>query len=146
MLLDMVMLSSGMRKSFGTLLEGRGFSIRLAPRGTLPFDTDATIAGASQIIELLSGHSDVTAVSPVLGATVHVIHGARSSPAFALGVNAAVQGDYELERGRDAVTGDSFVVNEEFLQATGAQVGDTVTLATAYSPQLRSYGGERRLV
>src|SRR5687768_18177269 len=100
MLLDMVMLSSGMRESFRTLLESRGFSIRLAPRGTLPFDTEATIAGASEIIETLSRHPDITVVSPVLGATVHVVGGVRGAPAFALGVNAAVQGDYQLEGGR----------------------------------------------
>lgn len=146
MLLDMVMLSSGMRESFGTLLESRGFSIRLAPRGTLPFDTEATIAGASEIIETLSRHPDITVVSPVLGATVHVVGGARGAPAFALGVNAAVQGDYQLEGGRDALAGDAFVANEEFVRVTGARVGDTVVVATGYSPQLRSYGGERRLV
>jgi putative ABC transport system permease protein len=146
MLLDMVMLSSGMRESFGTLLESRGFSIRLAPRGTLPFDTEATIAGASEIIETLSRHPDITVVSPVLGATVHVVGGARGAPAFALGVNAAVQGDYQLEGGRDALAGDAFVANEEFVRVTGARVGDTLVVATAYSPQLRSYGGERRVV
>ena len=146
MLLDMVMLSSGMRESFGSLLESRGFSIRLAPRGTLPFDTEATIAEASAITNVLSRHPDVTAVSPVLGATVHVVEGARRSTAFALGVNAAVQGDYALERGSDVSRHDTFVANEEFLRATGARLGDTLTLATAYSPQLRSYSGERRLV
>ena len=146
MLLDMVMLSSGMRESFGTLLESRGFSIRLAPRGTLPFDTDATIAGASEVVDIVSRHPDVTVVSPVLGATVHVVHGARSATAFALGVNAAVQGDYVMVRGGDAAGGDSFVANDEFLRATGAAIGDTITLATAYSPQLRSFGGERRVV
>lgn len=146
MLLDMVMLSSGMRESFGSLLESRGFSIRLAPRGTLPFDTEATIAEASAITNVLSRHPDVAAVSPVLGATVHVVEGARRSTAFALGVNAAVQGDYALERGSDVSRHDTFVANEEFLRATGARLGDTLTLATAYSPQLRSYSGERRLV
>jgi putative ABC transport system permease protein len=146
MLLDMVMLSSGMRESFRTLLESRGFSIRLAPRGTLPFDTEATVTGASEIVETLSRHPAITVVSPVLGATVHVVGGARGTSAFALGVNAAVQGDYRLERGRDALTDNAFVANEEFLRVTGARVGDTVVLATAYSPQLRSYGGERRLV
>jgi putative ABC transport system permease protein len=146
MLLDMVMLSSGMRASFGSLLESRGFSIRLAPRGTLPFDTEATIAGASEIAAILSRHPDVTVVSPVLGATVHVVEGARRSTAFALGVDAAVQGDYELQRGSDASRIDGFVANEEFVRATGAHLGDTVAMATAYSPQLRSYSGERRLV
>ncbi len=146
MLLDMVMLSSGMRESFGTLLESRGFSIRLAPRGTLPFDTEATIANASEIVAMLSRNPDVAAVSPVLGATVHVVDGARRSTAFALGVDVAVQGDYEVERGRDASSDDGFVANEEFVQATGVRLGDTLTLATAYSPQLRSYSGERRVV
>jgi putative ABC transport system permease protein len=146
MLLDMVMLSSGMRESFGTLLESRGFSIRLAPRGTLPFDTDATIARAAEVVEVLMRHPDITVVSPVLGATVHVVDRARRATAFALGVNAAVQGDYVVELGRDAVDDDQFVANDEFLRSTGAAIGDTVTLATAYSPQLRSFGGERRLV
>ena len=146
MLLDMVMLSSGMRESFGTLLESRGFSIRLAPRGTLPFDTDATIARASEVVDILSRHPDITVVSPVLGATVHVVDSARRATAFALGVKAAVQGDYVVELGRDAVDDDQFVANDEFLRSTGATIGDTVTLATAYSPQLRSFGGERRLV
>ena len=146
MLLDMVMLSSGMRESFGTLLEVRGFSIRLAPRGTLPFDTDATIARASEVVDILSRHPDITIVSPVLGATVHVVDSARRATAFALGVKAAVQGDYVVELGRDAVDDDQFVANDEFLRSTGAAIGDTVTLATGYSPQLRSFGGERRLV
>ena len=146
MLLDMVMLSSGMRESFGTLLESRGFSIRLAPRGTLPFDTEATISGASTIVDVLSRHPDITAVSPVLGGTVHVVGGAQRATAFALGVNPTVQGDYEVEQGTDAAGADSFVANHEFVQATGARLGDTLTLATAYSPQLRSYSGERAVV
>lgn len=146
MLLDMVMLSSGMRASFGTLLESRGFSIRLAPRGTLPFDTDATIAGAGAIVETLSRNPDILAVSPVLGATVHVVSGTPRTTAFALGVNAGVQGDYRLERGADATSGDTFVANGDFMRLTGAHVGDTLTLATGYEPQFRSYSGERRLV
>lgn len=145
MLLDMVMLSGGMRESFGTLLESRGFSIRLAPRGTLPFDTEATIVGATEIGETLARHPDIHVVSPVLGGTVHVVAGARPATAFALGVTATVQGDYRLEAGRDA-SDDGFVANDAFMRVTGARVGDTLMLATGYSPQLRAYAGERRLV
>lgn len=146
MLLDMVMLASGMRESFGALLESRGFSIRLAPRGTLPFDTDATIAGAREIESTLSRHPDVVTVSPVLGATVHVVAGATPATAFALGVHPAVQGDYEVTRGADAGRADSFVANADFLRLTGARIGDTLTLATGFEPQLRSYGGTRWVV
>ena len=36
MLLDMVMLSTGMRESFRGLLLSQGFQLRLSPKGTLP--------------------------------------------------------------------------------------------------------------
>jgi putative ABC transport system permease protein len=145
MLLDMVMLSSGMRVSFATLLESRGFSIRLSPRGTLPFDTDATIAGAAGIADTLATNPDIAAVSPVLGATVHVASDGRRTTAFALGVQPAVQGDYRLERGADPGAPDTFVANDEFLRLTGVAIGDMVSLATGYEPQLRTFAGERRL-
>src|SRR5207253_6418622 len=66
MLLDMVMLASGMRASFRELLVSRGYQIRLAPRGTLPFDTEATIRDASSIAAQVAADSSVLAVSPVL--------------------------------------------------------------------------------
>jgi putative ABC transport system permease protein len=47
MLLDMVMLSGGIETSFSELLLARGYQIRLTPKGTLPFDTEASIRGAS---------------------------------------------------------------------------------------------------
>ena len=59
MLLDMVMLATGMRESFRELLVSRGYDIRLAPKGTLPFDTDATIPGVSAIIATLRSNPDV---------------------------------------------------------------------------------------
>jgi hypothetical protein len=36
MLLDMVMLGSGMRESFRGFIEQQGFQLRLTPRGTMP--------------------------------------------------------------------------------------------------------------
>src|SRR5215212_4290567 len=72
MLLDMVMLATGMRESFRSLLLTQGFQLRLAPKGTLPFDTDATIPGASIIVRRLRENPDVLAVSPVLGGQLHV--------------------------------------------------------------------------
>jgi putative ABC transport system permease protein len=45
MLLNMVLLAGGIERSFGQLLLGRGYQIRISPKGTLPFDTEATIPG-----------------------------------------------------------------------------------------------------
>ncbi|HEY3459442.1 MAG TPA: ABC transporter permease, partial [Casimicrobiaceae bacterium] len=145
MLLDMVMLASGMRVSFGSLLISQGFQIRLAPRGTLPFDTDATIPDASEIMEKLRSRGDVMAVSPVLGAQLHVEHDTASVSAAALGTIAAVQGDYKLLDGRLPSEENEIAANDALLTAVGARIGDTLRVAAGFDPQLRAYTGQRAL-
>jgi putative ABC transport system permease protein len=145
MLLDMVMLASGMRVSFRSLLLAQGFQIRLAPKGTLPFDTDATIPGASAIIRALQHRPDVVAVSPVLGAQLHVERGNASVSAAALGTVAAVQGDYKLLEGRAPAADDEIGANDALLAAVGARIGDTLRVASGFDPQLRAYTGQRTL-
>src|SRR3954467_15842860 len=75
MLLDMVMLATGMRESFRELLVSRGFQLRLPRKGTLPFDNDATIPGGSAIIATLRTNPGVREISPVPGASIHVAVG-----------------------------------------------------------------------
>jgi len=146
MLLDMVMMSTGMRESFRELLLSRGFQVRLAPKGTLPFDTDATIENTSAIVGSLRTNPAIVTISPVLGATIHVAVGERTVTSAALGVMPEVQGDYELLSGRDPVAPDAIAVNDDFVAATGARIGDTLDVATGYDPQLRTFSGSRRLV
>ena len=146
MLLDMVMMSTGMRESFRELLLSRGFQLRLAPKGTLPFDTDATIENTSGIITLLRASPQIVTISPVLGGTIQISIGDRVVTSAALGIDPAVQGDYELLSGNNPVADDAFVGNDDFLRATGAQIGDTLTVSSGYDPQLRTFAGSRRLV
>ena len=146
MLLDMVMMSSGLRESFRELLLSRGFQLRLAPKGTLPFDTDATIENVSGIVAKLKLNPQVGTISPVLGATIHVPARGAVITSATLGVNPGVQGDYELEAGKDPLAPDEIAVNQEFMRATGAGIGDTIEVATGYNPQLRTYSGDRKLV
>ena len=143
MLLDMVMLATGMRESFRSLLLAQGFQIRLAPRGTLPFDTDATIPGAVEILQRLSARRDVLTVSPILGAQLHVERDTASVSAAALGTVAAVQGDYKLLTGAAPHAEDEIVANDALLAAVGAHVGDTLHVAAGFDPQLRAFTGRR---
>ena len=145
MLLDMVMLATGMRESFRSLLLAVGFQLRLAPKGTLPFDTEATIDGASEIIARVRAHPDVVAVSPVLGGQLHIPRGDRTVTAFAIGLDPRAQGDYELVAGRDPTGSDELVANDELLRALGKSIGDTIDVAAGYDPQLRAYAGQRRV-
>ena len=146
MLLDMVMLATGLRESFRALLGERGFELRLAPRGTLPFDTDATIGRASAIAETTLTHPAVRAVSPVLGSSLHFPLTDRTITAVGLGVDPAVQGDYELLQGDPPRAPDDMVANDDLLAAIGAAIGDTVAVAVGYDPQLRTHAGRRELV
>jgi putative ABC transport system permease protein len=144
MLLDMVMLATGMRQSFASLLGRNGFTIRVSPRGTLPFDTEATIAQAGDATAAIARISGVTAVAPVLGTTIHVLGARAPVAAFALGVDPAVQGDYQLLAGRDPAANE-LVASDALLRATGARIGDTLDVAVGFDPQLRTYTGRRRV-
>jgi putative ABC transport system permease protein len=146
MLLDMVMLATGMRESFRELLLSQGYDIRLAPKGTLPFDTDATIAGVSAITNLLRTNPDIREISPVLGGSIHIPVGARDISAAVLGIDPSVQGDYEFVSGRDVTTADAIVANDYLLKKLGARFGDTLNVAVGYDPQTRTYSGQRKLV
>ena len=146
MLLDMVMMSTGMRESFRTLLLSRGFQLRLAPKGTLPFDTDATMENTSGIIRILRQNPDFMVISPVLGGTIHIPRGDRVVTSSALGLDPRVQGDYELLSGKDPLAPNEIVGNEDFIRATGARIGDTLTVTSGYDPQTREYAGARKLV
>jgi len=146
MLLDMVMLATGMRESFASLLGRNGFTIRVSPRGTLPFDSEATIARAAEAASAMQRVAGVTAVAPVLGATIHVLGAGEPVTSFALGIDPAVQGDYEMLAGSEPLAADALVASDALLRATGKTIGDTLDVTVGFDPQLRTYTVRRRLV
>ena len=143
MLLDMVMLGSGMRESFRGFIEQQGFQLRLTPRGTMPFDSEATVGGAQALVARIAEDPDVVAVAPVLGAKLFTPRADSVVPAFLLGIDPAVQGDYVLAEGRDIAASDEMVGNGAWLAATGVTLGDTIRVASGYDAQLRRFSGER---
>jgi putative ABC transport system permease protein len=151
LLLDMVMLSTGMSESFRSLLLTRGYQLRVSPKGTLPFDSEATIDGAGAIVTALRAHPDIVAVSPSLGATL-TLDGSRMPSAFTLGLERDVQGDYTLESGTDITRADSapllphIVVSQAFLTRSGHAIGDTLTISSGLDAQLRTAARSHRVV
>jgi putative ABC transport system permease protein len=154
LLLDMVMLATGMRESFRSLLLTRGYQLRVSPKGTLPFDSEATIDGASAIVAALRANPDIKAVSPALGSTLSLPGNAFPS-VFTLGLEGDVQGDYVLDAGtdmagpRDNVNDNvplTAVVNRTFLERSGKRLGDTMTVAAGLDAQLRTAARSRVVV
>ena len=148
MLLDMVMLSGGIDKSFSDLLLRRGFQMRLTPKGTLPFDTEATMGGASAIVAALRRDPAVAAAGAVLGTSVYGRTPDSLVTLFGYGIEPEAQSLYEVSAGRDLTQADSagVVLSEPAARLLGASVGDTVTLVGRLDPQVVTAAVGRRLV
>jgi putative ABC transport system permease protein len=148
MLLDMVMLSGGIDKSFSDLLLGRGYQIRLTPKGTLPFDTEATLSHASGIVAALRSDPAIESAGPVLGTAIYGRVSDSLVTLFGYGIDPAAQGLYRLSSGHDLTRGDSsgVLLSEVAAIRLGAGVGDTVTLVGRLDPQVVTASVGRRLV
>jgi putative ABC transport system permease protein len=148
MLLDMVMLSGGIDKSFTDLLLGRGFQMRLTPKGTLPFDTEATMAGASGIVAALRRDPAVAAAGAVLGTSLYGDTADSTVTLFGYGIEPEAQSLYQMTSGRDLAPGDTtgVVLSEPAARLLRATVGDTVTLVGRLDPQVVTAAVGRRLI
>lgn len=128
LLLDMTMLASGLTHSFSELTREQGYGIRVTPRGTLPFDSEAGIEGAAEIRRQIGGLPGVEAVAPVLGAQFYAGDGEDAgAPLFTTGVDPAAQMLYRLDRGGDPDP-EGAVISAPYAEAAGLQVGDLVSV------------------
>jgi putative ABC transport system permease protein len=147
MLLDMVMLSGGIEKSFAQLLLARGYQIRLTPKGTLPFDTEATLSGAGGIVRALRQNPTIEAAGAVLGSSLYGRRGDSLVTLFGYGIEPRSQALYQLETGRDLSPDDTVgvLLSSPAARLLGAGVGDTVNLVGRLDPQVVTESVARRL-
>ena len=148
MLLDMVMLSGGIERSFAELLLARGYQIRLTPKGTLPFDTEATVSGAGRLLQAIRRDSSIEAAGAVLGTSVYSRTSDSLVTLFGYGIQPEAQGLYTVESGRDLQPADTLGVLMSVPAATilKARIGDTINLAGRLDPQVVTVARGRSLV
>ena len=124
LLADMLMLSRGMEKTFYRVLASVGYEVRVCPRGTLPFTTDAVIEESSRVVTAVARDARVERTLSVLGTTLHV----DSLPVFALGVEGEKQSLYRVIEGRDVVSGGDVLLNRNAATAFHVSIGDSLEL------------------
>ncbi|HKU63327.1 MAG TPA: ABC transporter permease [Gemmatimonadales bacterium] len=149
MLLDMVMLSGGIDKSFSDLLLQRGYQIRITPKGTLPFDTEASLPGAGRLVRTLRADPEVANAGAILGTAVYARTRDSLATLFGYGVQPESQGIYRVVAGADLAPGDTAGLLLSAPAAAllgGARLGDTVTLAGRLDPQIAAAAEDRALV
>jgi len=124
LLADMLMLSRGMEKTFYRALASVGYEVRVCPRGTLPFTTDAVIEESGRVVTAMARDACVERTLSVLGTTLHV----DSLPVFALGVEGERQSLYRVIEGTDLVSGGSVLLNRNAATAFHVSIGDSLEL------------------
>ena len=129
LLLDMTMLASGLTVSFGELLGVSGYSLRVTPKGILPFDSEAAIDDGAGVARRIAAVAGVRAVAPVLGAQFRIVRGdSAGAPLFTMGVDPAAEFVYRLTRGRHPGPGE-VIVSVPLARDLGLGPGDEVALA-----------------
>ncbi len=148
MLLDMVLLAGGIERSFEQLLLGRGYQIRVSPKGTLPFDTEATIPGAAGVIATMRRDPAVEAVAPIVGSSLHARRGDSLVTLFGYGIDPAAQALYQVTAGADLTPGDAagLLLSAPAARLLAADLGDTLTLVSRLDPQMAVAGSTRTVV
>jgi putative ABC transport system permease protein len=147
MLLDMVMLSGGIEKSFAEMLLARGYQIRLTPKGTLPFDTEATLSGAGELVRRLRRDPDIEAAGAVLGTSLYGRSKDSLVTLFGYGIQPEAQALYVVESGSDLAPDDTLgvLLSSAAARLLGAALGDTIVLLGRLDPQVVTSSVSRKL-
>jgi len=136
LLIDMTMLASGLTVSFGELLGVSGYEMRVTPKGTLPFDSEAGIPNGTEVGRRLAAMPGVAKVAPVLGAQFRLAMGdSAGPPLFTMGVDPRAQFFYRVIEGREPGPGE-LVVSEPLARDGRISVGDSVSLASGLDASL----------
>ncbi|MEO8295194.1 MAG: FtsX-like permease family protein [Gemmatimonadota bacterium] len=148
MLLDMILLSGGLERSFEQLLLGRGYQVRISPRGTLPFDTEATIPNATRLVTTLREDSSVVSVAPLLGGSIYARMSDSLLTLFGYGVDPMSQALYQVTQGEDLLPADrnGIILSAPAARLLHAGIGDTVRLVGVLDPQMAQGRAEAVLV
>ena len=148
MLLDMVMLSGGIEKSFGELLLAKGYQIRITPKGTLPFDTEATLDRVGSTLEQLRRDSAIASAGAVLGSSLYARKADSLVTLIGYGIQPEAQGIYQVQHGSDLTPHDTLgvLLSTAVAGLLEAGIGDTVSLVGRLDPQVATEAVSRQLV
>lgn len=134
LLLDMILLSSGLKVSLEKVLNQMGWEIRLSPRGTLPFETDAQITGFRALRARIEQMGVTQSVDAMLGATLTVDFNGKQFTVFTAGVDLSRPVLYHLVEG-SAPSANELLVNAALARAHHIRPGDTIRLWSAARAQ-----------
>jgi putative ABC transport system permease protein len=138
LLLDMILLSSGLSVSLERILREMGYEVRLSPRGTLPFETDAQITNYTSLRGQLLQMREVQHVDSMLGASLNAEFKNRTFGTFALGLQQYRPVLYHILAGHDIDQTSllpEVLVNQYLAEAMKIHPHDSLRLTTSARSQ-----------
>jgi putative ABC transport system permease protein len=130
LLLDMILLSSGLSLSLEKVLKELRYEVRASARGTLPFETETQIKHFSQIQGKLKQYPEIETVDALLGTTAAIQKGMDHFTCFALGMKQDRAVGYRITDGRDIQnTADEILVNSYLAEAKNIRPGDVLRVS-----------------
>ena len=134
LLLDMILLSSGLKVSLERVLHQMGWELRLSPRGTLPFETDAQIRNFHALRSKIGNMAKTEAVDAMLGTTLTIEFRQQQFTVFAAGVETARPVLYQIVEGSKPAENE-VLVNRTLARSHHIRPGDVLTVWSASRSQ-----------
>jgi putative ABC transport system permease protein len=129
LLLDMILLSGGLKVSLLRVLKQMGWEVRLSPRGTVPFETEAQIKNFSALRSSLSKIVSAQSIDGMLGTTVNTKFKNQVFTSFAAGIDSQRRVLYHVISGKDTVPhSNEILVNRFLADQKGIRPGDVLPL------------------
>ncbi|MGH7725140.1 MAG: ABC transporter permease [Candidatus Eiseniibacteriota bacterium] len=143
LLYDMALLSTGLRTSLEHVLDQMGYELRVLPKGSLPFTSEAALPHGSRLARDLASVPGVARTMPLWATTLY-LSPSSAGPArpaapvavFALGLDPGTQTLYAVDEGPGIRAADEtvllpLIVNRSVADTLRLSVGDTVRVAIA---------------
>ena len=141
LLLDMILLASGLSISITKVLTEMGYEVRASARGTLPFETEAQIQNFGQLKNQLLKFPEISAVDALLGTTVAVRSKNETFTSFALGLEISQPLSYKMVEGANIREGENkILINPYLAREKQLRPGDSLFLSVP--SQSQTAGGQ----
>ncbi|UCF18439.1 MAG: ABC transporter permease [Gemmatimonadota bacterium] len=143
-LIDMVMLAEGLQRSLSDLLEETGYQVRVVPKGTLPFETEAAILHSTRVAAAFSADPRIADVVPLWGRTIYASSpGAEAVATFGYGAPAGTAPTLRLRVGRTLERLGEVVINRDLAERFRLSPGDSLLVGLEPDPAVGALRSRR---
>ncbi len=147
-LLDMVMLATGLQRSLLDLLEATGYQLRVVPKGLLPFESGAAIRQSDSLAAFIGQDPRVLEAIPLWGQTLYLTRSEGPSEplaTFGYGAPLGTQPALRIRNGSTIERSGDIIVDRLVADHFGITIGDSLLVGLDPDPAAGSFRRRRSM-